>query len=574
MTTKKILFVLFLLFMIAPFSAAKASPMAMGVCEAIADAREQMPLLYVQSNCAQANREVMYGAAAAVSGYNPANTQAVLGMLQVENGCGGQASTATCDGRYTIRAGCSGCTAYGSAQIIRDTWIGLTSGSNRTALINRLGGCGAQPAAGSLSTEAGTRNGTARGQFEAFRRALCDNPGGVSSASGHQQWGGYSAVSILVANQLDGRSTVVMGNNSGAVTALNGLSINASEVGMYCTHNLGEGGCNSFMRGMSSNPNASVANTLSASVMRNNWGLYCTDRTCSQPLSYAQAAQRMSASMRRGNCVTEGLSRIGAQPTGTVPVSPNGVYAQPGVNTQAGLDSARALAEIQAANDEGGAPGEMRNTCMTGASVLRSSGACQAVTPDQQQYIGGSRPDPAAISGGNVTGNTGGNPTAGGTTTAANGRVQCTAANNLGAGCAVIGDSIANGTGGQFGGCNYTAPSGNVGKSANYIANNLPAGTFNTVVLSVGSNPSSNQLADMQRIRAELERRNPNVTVLWIQPSSTNAVAAPSIPNVQNVAGQYGDRVLPFTGGSADSGLHPASYANVARDVRAALCAQ
>jgi hypothetical protein len=349
--------------------------MPLGYCEAISAARKDMPLMFVASNCQQTLQTTMYGAAAAVNGNNAAGTAATLGMLQVETGCGtAQPSTIGCDGTYGARAQCNGCTAYGAGQIINSTWKDLTTGSNLATLKKKLGGCSGVTS-GSLLDPNVTKDGIVRGQFNAFRDALCTNPSSVTNNQAY--WGKMTGVSVLTASLLNGQGQGILNSNSQIGTQLNSLGVNSQGVAMYATHNLGAGGGKTFLNALAKSPNASVTTVLSAQVINNNPGLYCVGgKLPCQPLTLGGAAQRMNNSMFSGECTKEGMAALQGQlkgePGPMQQVNPDGVIAQPGVNTQIGLDNVAALLEYEAS---GGPAGAMNpNACpytASGSSCMR-----------------------------------------------------------------------------------------------------------------------------------------------------------------------------------------------------------
>ncbi len=261
------------------------------------------------ANCKETNRQNMFQAIGAMTRGNPAQTQAMLGMLNVENSCGSEQShKASCDGTYKVSAPCSGCTAYGAAQIVDKTWANLVSGSNKQYLINQLGGCGATVSANSLVSPRVTPDRDIRQQFLQFRESLC----GIRrpSPTDKKHWGSMVGVSLLLA-KAHNLSANNHSRNPAISNALNGAGLDTTGVATYAVHNLGSGGGAQFLNALARDPNASMLTVLPLKDLKNNWGLYCTSSSCSQPLTIKQAAERMHNKLYSDSCVRDGLAALG-----------------------------------------------------------------------------------------------------------------------------------------------------------------------------------------------------------------------------------------------------------------------
>ncbi len=322
------------------------------------------------SNCAETNRQNMYSAIGSLTQGNPAQTQAMLGMLQVENSCGGaQSNRASCNGTYTVAATCSGCTAFGAAQIIRPTWNGLVSGESKQYLISQLGGCGGTGAG--LTNPQTTPNGTIRGQYEIFRQSLC---GQRSPAPTDQRYyGSLVGVSLLMA-KAHNRPADALARNASISGALTSAGLDANGVSYYATHNLGAGGGRSFLTALANNPNASVTTVLSSNIIKYNPGLYCGSRirsgqTCPNPLTLQQAAQRMHNTLYSSSCMTNGLAALGMGAPQMGLVNSDGIVADASNSVVA---MSGELAALEQAQNQGGAvseEGQVSGYCSTSVNA-------------------------------------------------------------------------------------------------------------------------------------------------------------------------------------------------------------
>lgn len=115
-----------------------------------------------------------------------------------------------------------------------------------------------------------------------------------------------------------------------------------------------------------------------------------------------------------------------------------------------------------------------------------------------------------------------------------------------------LGDSIAVGTGQALG----VETRAKVGASSCAIVAFVPAGHYDRAVISAGVNDPPGRCVFAVRGRLDAAR------VVWIRPIRGSG------PAVDLAASAFGDRVIYYRPGR--DGLHPASYAAVARDVRAA----
>lgn len=317
-------FLTFLLAMLVGLTALNGHAQAAGLyghCDVIETAASEMPILMIADDCTGTLQNRMYGAVAAVSDGNAQSAAAQLGMLKVETGCGtnrNNATLATCTGLYNASArsaACPNCTASGATQITNATWQEIvTSSATRRLMIDKLGGC-SPPAPGftpgSLLDKDRTADGIVRNQFIAFRESLCGRGSGRPAVTDKNYWNSMVGVSILAADAYDTSVTGRYQNNAALNRTLNGLNVNTNAVIRYAGHNLGPGDGADLLNALSSNPNQSVSNFLSSTVINNNPGLYCVGgrRPCT-PVSAAQAAQNMQTTMFSGSCVRTGLQNM------------------------------------------------------------------------------------------------------------------------------------------------------------------------------------------------------------------------------------------------------------------------
>ena len=115
----------------------------------------------------------------------------------------------------------------------------------------------------------------------------------------------------------------------------------------------------------------------------------------------------------------------------------------------------------------------------------------------------------------------------------------------------VLGDSIAVGTGQAL----HAYTVAHKGISSCAVLKRTPRAPQDTVVISAGSNDPPGACLDTIRERLTA------MQVVWIVPQNAAAAA-----NVRRVAAKHGDKVVTFTAGP--DGVHPRSYATVARAVR------
>ncbi len=278
-------------------------------CDTIAQARSEMPLLFVSTGCTGTVQDRIYGATAAIGGGNAQSTAALLGMVKIESGCGNMrsaGSVANGCGVYTIANGTT--SAEGTTQILDGTWTQIvTSTATRNQMLSKLGPCPAGTVRpGSLLDPARTHDGVIRAQFIAFHTSLCG--GGGRSVTDKDYWNGMVGVSILAADAYDSAGAGRYMNNAALSSNLTALGVNSNAITRYAVHNLGPGDGAKLLGALSSNPNQSVGNFLSSTVMNNNPGIYCAGgrRPCS-PVSAAQAARNMQTTMFSGTCVSNGL---------------------------------------------------------------------------------------------------------------------------------------------------------------------------------------------------------------------------------------------------------------------------
>jgi thiamine biosynthesis protein ThiC len=134
------------------------------------------------------------------------------------------------------------------------------------------------------------------------------------------------------------------------------------------------------------------------------------------------------------------------------------------------------------------------------------------------------------------------------------------------AACFIIGDCIAtqpHGLGGWFPSCRVSAK---VGLSANMIVAHVPATKVKWLVISAGTNDTTN-LHLMDDLRAIRSRAKADV-VVWIVPVPAKAAAA-----VRSVAEENGDRTVGFVPGvgGRQASVHPKSYAFLSRGIRSVV---
>lgn len=128
--------------------------------------------------------------------------------------------------------------------------------------------------------------------------------------------------------------------------------------------------------------------------------------------------------------------------------------------------------------------------------------------------------------------------------------------------CLIVGDSLASGTAAAlrsalFDRCLVSAQ---VGASTNEVASLVPAGSYNTVVISAGSNDadSADLLRRLERLRAGVSARY----VLWELPYNRRAAQL-----VRFIAGRYGDNVTDLGELATNDGIHPRTYRGLAKAV-------
>ena len=120
--------------------------------------------------------------------------------------------------------------------------------------------------------------------------------------------------------------------------------------------------------------------------------------------------------------------------------------------------------------------------------------------------------------------------------------------------CVAIGDSIAVGIG-QAAGCVLNA---RVGASSSYVASHVVSYDRDVAVISAGSNDPNNPSLkkNLQKIRAKIISDR----VVWILPYDRSAARI-----VKSVAVTHGDGYIDLGIFKTRDGVHPSSYASVAK---------
>lgn len=121
----------------------------------------------------------------------------------------------------------------------------------------------------------------------------------------------------------------------------------------------------------------------------------------------------------------------------------------------------------------------------------------------------------------------------------------------------VAGDSIALGTAQALG----WAHNARVGAPSHEIISKVPTDTFNSLVLSAGSNDPTNP-GLRSNLMAMRRKAGGGSHVIWIEPVDPRARAV-----VDSVAHANGDRTVSFTPGKDH--VHPRSYGELARKIHA-----
>ena len=123
--------------------------------------------------------------------------------------------------------------------------------------------------------------------------------------------------------------------------------------------------------------------------------------------------------------------------------------------------------------------------------------------------------------------------------------------------CLALGDSIALGTGRAMG-CSTVARVGASSTAIVRMAHDLPRARV--TVLSAGSNDPA---SPMLRANLETMRARASGVVVWIVPRDARAASV-----VLSAARAHGDRHVDLSTLASGDGVHPRSYATVARRVR------
>lgn len=122
-------------------------------------------------------------------------------------------------------------------------------------------------------------------------------------------------------------------------------------------------------------------------------------------------------------------------------------------------------------------------------------------------------------------------------------------------GCAIVGDSIADGLAEKMPHCQRNAK---IGIPSGKIIERVPQGYLGLLIISAGSNdPQNPRLAD----NLNAMRRRAGGGVIWIAPVDSRARSV-----VNSVAQAHGDRVVTFTPGRDH--VHPRSYSEIAQQIQ------
>ena len=123
--------------------------------------------------------------------------------------------------------------------------------------------------------------------------------------------------------------------------------------------------------------------------------------------------------------------------------------------------------------------------------------------------------------------------------------------------CIAVGDSIAVG----IGTAEHCVINAKVGASSSYIANHVMSADKKVAVISAGSNDPTNPklMNNLSAIRAKVSAQR----VVWILPYNRKAAAV-----VRSVAVLHGDAYIDLAGFKTRDGVHPSSYAAVAKQIK------